>query len=49
MKVDIKTEIKVKKKIDKKYIDKRFDLAKDKQISQISSKQIASIINADLE
>ena len=54
MKIKIKTEKKSgwkkwKKKLDKKYIDKIFKLAKDKTTSEMSSKLIASIINSLLE
>ena len=49
MKVEIKTEQNRKKKLDKKYIDKICELAKDKLTSEMSSKRIASIINSDLE
>lgn len=48
-KTEIKTEQKRKKKLDKKYIDKIFELAKDKPTSEMGSKRIASIINAELE
>ena len=49
MKTEIKTEQKRRKKLDNNYIDKICELAKDKQISEMSSKRIASIINSDLE
>ena len=49
MKTEIKTEQKRRKKLDKIYIDKICELAKDLPTSEMSSKMITSIINLDLE
>ena len=46
---EIKTEQKRRKKLDDKYIQKIYNLAKDKTTSEMGSKRIAAIINKDLE
>ena len=48
-KTEIKDEQKRRKKLDKKYVDRIIDLAKNKTTSAMGTRKIAAIINAELE